>query len=50
MRYIKCHLFSEKTAIELNSEWSNRKQTLEELGYDVVYIWEQDYKELAKCL
>ena len=40
-----CNPFSDKSTKELNDEWIDRKNTLESLNYNVVFIWELDYRE-----
>jgi len=40
----KCQPFNDKTAKELQNETEERFKMLRSLGYDLVYIWETDYR------
>jgi len=44
----QCHSFNNKTTRELNDEWLERKNLLEQMGYNVVYIWESEFREMKK--
>lgn len=40
-----CHPFNKtKTAKALNDEWLDRRLALEDFGYNIIHIWEEDYK------
>lgn len=41
---IRCHPFSDKTAKELYDDTILRINTIKTLGYNVVYVWEHEYR------
>lgn len=41
---VKCHPFNDKTAGELYADTQRKEQTIRELGYNLVVMWERDFK------
>lgn len=44
-----CHPYNRKTAGELLKKTLEREKTIKELGYNLVTMWESDFREAAKC-